>query len=131
MAVPGLASALALILAYGQWHGFRQSFAFILVGHVVFTLPFMVRAVSAAFARDDLQSLVRDVAADAVDAAFARAAHVARHRVCVTRVACNAMETRGCIAEYDAYEDRYTLRATVQSVHGMRQAIAGWLERIA
>ncbi len=63
--------------------------------------------------------------AAAVDAAFANAAHIVRHRVCVTRVACNAMETRGCIAEYDAYEDRYTLRATVQSVHGIRNQIAG------
>jgi putative spermidine/putrescine transport system permease protein len=57
VAVPGLATALALILAYGELRGFRQSFAFILVGHVVFTLPFMVRTVSAAFARDDLVAL--------------------------------------------------------------------------
>jgi putative spermidine/putrescine transport system permease protein len=57
VAVPGLATALALILAYGELRGFRQSFGFILVGHVVFTLPFMVRTVSAAFARDDLVAL--------------------------------------------------------------------------
>lgn len=57
VAVPGLASALALILAYGSWQGFRQSFWFILVGHLVFTLPFMVRTVSAAFRRDEIRSL--------------------------------------------------------------------------
>lgn len=57
VAVPGLATALALILAYGELRGFRQSFFFILVGHLVFTLPFMVRTVSAAFARPDLVSL--------------------------------------------------------------------------
>jgi len=57
VAVPGLASALALILAYGQWAGFRQSFAFVAVGHLLFTLPFMVRTVAAAFARDDLLAL--------------------------------------------------------------------------
>ena len=57
VAVPGLATALALILAYGQISGFRQSFAFILVGHMVFTLPFMVRTVSAAFRRPELHSL--------------------------------------------------------------------------
>jgi putative spermidine/putrescine transport system permease protein len=68
VAVPGLASALALILAYGQLRGFRQSFAFILVGHVVFTLPFMVRTVSAAFAREDLQTL--DEAARSLGAGF-------------------------------------------------------------
>ncbi len=63
--------------------------------------------------------------AGAVDAAMATAAHVVRHRVLVNRVACNALETRGCIAEYDDLEDRYTLRATVQSVHGIRGQIAG------
>lgn len=57
VAVPGLATALALILVYGQVASFRQSFAFILVGHVVFTLPFMVRTVSAAFQRDELVAL--------------------------------------------------------------------------
>jgi carbon-monoxide dehydrogenase large subunit len=64
-----------------------------------------------------------DVAA--VDAAFARAAKVVKHRVMVTRVACNAMETRGCIAHYDAFEDRYELRATVQGVHAIRNQISG------
>lgn len=57
VAVPGLATALALILAYGQLKGFRQSFGFILVGHLVFTLPFMVRTVAAAFARPELVAL--------------------------------------------------------------------------
>lgn len=57
VAVPGLATALALILAYGQLRGFRQSFAFILVGHLVFTLPFMVRTVGAAFRRHELLAL--------------------------------------------------------------------------
>jgi putative spermidine/putrescine transport system permease protein len=44
---------LALILTYGQMRGFRQSFAFVWVGHLIFTLPFMVRTVAAAFARED------------------------------------------------------------------------------
>ena len=57
VAVPGLATALALILAYGQLTAFRQSFAFILVGHVVFTLPFMVRTVASAFQRHELIAL--------------------------------------------------------------------------
>ena len=68
--------------------------------------------------------------AAAVDAAIAGAAHVIRHRVMVTRVACNAMETRGCIAHYDSFEDRYELRATVQSVHGIRNQIAGMIFRM-
>ena len=57
VAVPGLATALALILAYGQYRGFRQSFAFILVGHMIFTLPFMVRTVTSAFQRHSLIAL--------------------------------------------------------------------------
>lgn len=57
VAVPGLATALALILAYGQYRGFRQSFVFILVGHMIFTLPFMVRTVTSAFQRPSLISI--------------------------------------------------------------------------
>ncbi len=57
VAVPGLASALALILVYGTLQGFRQSFAFILVGHMVFTLPFMVRTVGSAFQKNELLAL--------------------------------------------------------------------------
>ncbi|MDQ6683681.1 MAG: ABC transporter permease subunit [Pseudomonadota bacterium] len=70
VAVPGLATALALILVYGEWRGFRQSFAFIFVGHLVFTLPFMVRTVAAAFARDELISL--EEAARSLGAGFAQ-----------------------------------------------------------
>jgi len=60
-----------------------------------------------------------------VDALTSKAAHVVKHRICVSRVAGNPMENRGCIGEYDSFEDRYRLRATVQSVHGMRGMIAG------
>ena len=47
LAIPGLAIALALIISYGQIRGFRLSWTFILVGHVLYTLPFMIRAVLA------------------------------------------------------------------------------------
>jgi putative spermidine/putrescine transport system permease protein len=57
VAVPGLATALALILLYGQLRGFRASWTFILVGHVLFTLPFMVRSVLAVMAAIDLRTL--------------------------------------------------------------------------
>jgi len=70
VAVPGLATALALILTYGQWRGFRQSYAFVLVGHLVFTLPFLVRTVAAAFARADLVAL--EEAARTLGANFAQ-----------------------------------------------------------
>ncbi len=57
VAVPGLATALALILLYGQIREFRASWTFILVGHVLFTLPFMVRSVVAVMAAIDLKTL--------------------------------------------------------------------------
>ncbi|MEJ8798157.1 ABC transporter permease subunit [Trinickia caryophylli] len=57
IALPGLASALALIVVYGGFSSFRTSVAFIVVGHVVFTLPFMVRAVAAVAASVELRTL--------------------------------------------------------------------------
>ncbi|HLX03126.1 MAG TPA: ABC transporter permease subunit [Trinickia sp.] len=57
IALPGLASALALLVLYGGITAFRTSAAFIVVGHVVFTLPFMVRAVAAVAASTDLRTL--------------------------------------------------------------------------
>jgi putative spermidine/putrescine transport system permease protein len=57
IAVPGLATALALILLWGQWRDFRASWVFILVGHVLFTLPFMVRSVLAVMLAVDLRTL--------------------------------------------------------------------------
>ena len=57
VAVPGLATALALIMLYGGFRDFRASSAIILVGHVLYTLPFMVRAVLAVLSSIDLKSL--------------------------------------------------------------------------
>ena len=53
----GLATALALILLYGRFGAFRMSWLFILVGHVLFTLPFMVRSVLAVLSSIDLKTL--------------------------------------------------------------------------
>jgi len=57
VAVPGLATALALIQFWGPFPQFRTSWLFILVGHVIFTLPFMVRPVLAIMLTGDLKSL--------------------------------------------------------------------------
>ena len=57
LAIPGLAIALALLLTYGGLRSFRSSWLFILVGHVVFTMPFMVRSVMAVFASIDIKTL--------------------------------------------------------------------------
>lgn len=57
VALPGLASALALLVVYGGFTAFRMSAMFIVVGHVVFTLPFMMRPVAAVCAQADLRTL--------------------------------------------------------------------------
>ncbi len=57
LAIPGLALALALLQLYGTYKGFRLSWTFILVGHVLYTLPFMVRSVLSVLAAIDLKTL--------------------------------------------------------------------------
>ena len=60
----------------------------------------------------------------ASDAAFARAHHVARQRFLITRITTNSMEGRTALGSYDRRQDRYTLHAGLQAVHGLRQEIA-------
>ena len=57
IAIPGLAIALALIIIYGGFRDFRSSWMFILVGHVLYTLPFMVRSVLAVLSSFDFKGL--------------------------------------------------------------------------
>jgi aerobic carbon-monoxide dehydrogenase large subunit len=66
----------------------------------------------------------------ATDAAFARASRIVRHKIVVNRVTANSMEPRGCLAQYDPDDDRYTIRCTVQSVHQIRAALAGQIFRV-
>jgi putative spermidine/putrescine transport system permease protein len=57
VAIPGLALALALLLVYGGFSDFRRSTFFIVIGHVLFTLPFMMRAVIAMLETIDWRTL--------------------------------------------------------------------------
>jgi putative spermidine/putrescine transport system permease protein len=57
LAIPGLAIALGLLLTYSGFSDFRRSWLFILAGHVVFTLPFMVRSVIAVLGAVDVKTL--------------------------------------------------------------------------
>lgn len=57
IALPGLASALAIISVYGGYREFRISLWFIIAGHVIFTLPFMVRSVAAACSGQNIKTL--------------------------------------------------------------------------
>jgi aerobic carbon-monoxide dehydrogenase large subunit len=62
--------------------------------------------------------------AAAVDAAFARAAHVERVRLFDTRLAPSAMEPRAAIATFDKGTERYTLIAPTQGVAVVRKVLA-------
>ena len=60
----------------------------------------------------------------ATDAAIARADHVVRHRFVINRVTAASMEPRGCLGDYDATEDRYTIYTTLQRTHPFRSELA-------
>jgi aerobic carbon-monoxide dehydrogenase large subunit len=64
---------------------------------------------------------------DAVDAAFARAAHRVSLRVDNHRVITNPMEPRGVVGIYDASEGRYIVHLSSQNIHANRDATARWL----
>lgn len=59
----------------------------------------------------------------AVDKAFDQADHVTRLKIAFNRVTAAIMEPRGCIADYDSREDRYTLYAGTQRPHMTRHNI--------
>ena len=62
--------------------------------------------------------------AAAVEAAFARAAHVTRLKVEVTRVAPNPMEPRACTVAHDARNDAYTIHTCMQGVTTLRKSLS-------
>jgi aerobic carbon-monoxide dehydrogenase large subunit len=64
----------------------------------------------------------------AVDDSIAKAAHVVRHRMIINRITANTMEPRGCLGEYDQHDDKYIIRATLQSPHRTRAALAAVLK---
>ncbi len=66
----------------------------------------------------------------AVDAAFARAAHVAAVDLTVSRVSANAMEMRNAIGVHDERDGRYTLYVGAQAPHTLRAELAGAILKI-
>ena len=63
--------------------------------------------------------------AAAVDAAFARSAHVTRLEVTNNRIVVAAMEPRGALAAYDEISGRWTLWTSTQGGHFVRDQLAG------
>jgi carbon-monoxide dehydrogenase large subunit len=64
----------------------------------------------------------------AVEAAFARAAHVTRIKIRNSRVVVCPMEPRSAIGEYDPAAEHWTLRLGCQGVFGMRALLTGPLK---
>ncbi len=60
----------------------------------------------------------------AVDAVFAHAAHVIKHRLVVNRVTAAAMEPRGAVGDYNPADRRYTLYTAMQRPHTTRSDLA-------
>ncbi len=60
----------------------------------------------------------------ATDAAFAKAAHVVRQHFVINRVSANAMEMRGCVADFDSREQFTTVYVPAQGGFGARKFFA-------
>jgi aerobic carbon-monoxide dehydrogenase large subunit len=60
----------------------------------------------------------------AVEAAFARAAHVTRLELANNRIVINPLEPRSAVAHYAPAEDRWTLHLGCQGVFGLRNTLA-------
>ena len=60
----------------------------------------------------------------AVNAAFARAARVVKHRFVINRVTAATMEPRGAVGDYNAADGRYTVYTPIQRPHPTRLELA-------
>src|SRR5215472_9658562 len=61
---------------------------------------------------------------EATEAAFASAAHIVRSNFVINRVTAATMEPRGCIGDYNAAADHYTIYTTLQRTHAYRSELA-------
>ena len=98
--------------------------------------PLPASVTAAAAARDGAPLVYDDVPRntfldygtgdrEAVDAAFASAAHVTQLSLASHRLVVNPMEPRAALAEYEPDGERFVLRLGCQGVFGMRAAMAG------
>ncbi len=67
---------------------------------------------------------------DAIEKAFAEAAHVTKMRIDNTRIVVNAMEPRSVIGEYDADTERFTVHMPTQGIMGVRGAMANAIFKV-
>ena len=66
----------------------------------------------------------------AMEEAFAKAHSVTEIELVNPRVITNYLDTRGCIAEYDAGKDHYTFTVGCQGVHGIRDTLCAHVLKI-
>jgi len=79
---------------------------------------------------DNISFVQRIGDAAAVDAAFAKAAHVVAYDWRNTRVSQHWMEPRASIGLYDRHDDRYTLISGTQGAHDTRRFLAQYALKI-
>jgi len=65
---------------------------------------------------------------EAAKAALARAAHVTKLKLEITRVAPNPMELRGCTVRYEPKDDTYHMHVCTQGINNMRMQTAEIIE---
>jgi carbon-monoxide dehydrogenase large subunit len=61
---------------------------------------------------------------EATDAAFAKAAHVVKHKFVINRVTAATMEPRGAVGDYHKADGRYTVYTAIQRPHPSRTDLA-------
>ena len=67
---------------------------------------------------------------EATDAAFARAAHVVKHRFVINRVTAAAMEPRGCVGLFDPIDGRYTIYTTLQRTNVFQTELSQYVLKV-
>src|ERR1700687_3007315 len=67
---------------------------------------------------------------EATDAAFARAAHVVKHRFVINRVTAATMEPRGCIGMFEPIEGRYTIYTTLQRTNVFQTELSQFVLKV-
>jgi aerobic carbon-monoxide dehydrogenase large subunit len=81
-------------------------------------------------APDNIAFVHREGDAAATEAAFARADRVVRRHLVINRVTAATMEPRGCIGDYNAAEDRWTIYTTLQRTHSYRAELANQILKV-
>jgi len=66
----------------------------------------------------------------ATDAAFARAAHVVKHKFVINRVTAATMEPRGCIGLFEPIEGRYTIYTTLQRTNVFQTELSNFVLKV-